>query len=635
MSVGNRNGRREYGNSGPPSGRGRGWHRGGGGGRWQGNSSRRGNRAGVGIVNDVGNYNQDRADNDDDANAVPPNTEAALRVLSVYEHGSQIAFAFYSEDENEIVFEDVSAHTGEETECIVRGVLLETRPNLILVGNKVVANAPLLECLTTLPMMALPQQCEFEQSDDNACTSSAGAATTSIPYQLLKSSVFEPRQCRSAILQKLRVLTLMRHHSSSGDFESDEFARAQICTDTTTAAMGIGLHSSTTSCSSQPTSNFHSLASVIDFDSSTLVRALGSLVIYLRNTAFRLEEGFTVTVNSIRRCPASDSFLRLEEPTLRALRIFATDRHPLATITKSGGIGGGGASYNQKSKEGFSLFALLDRTKSKAGRERLRQWMAKPLRDIVKIQQRHVAIELFLHPECHPIASLLSDRLSAVGRMDSILLRMQRCCAQPNDFLVLGRMLDASYAIISLLGGELREMAFKLDAENRRGEQQQWQQLQCETMVFGVEMGVQLDGTGRHHNHQLQQEYPSVAYLDRVLHMCHIPTIRSLRERIASVVDEESTAEAKDHVVIHFGFHDELDRAKDTFQSLSGALPSMRSKHCQRLHSPILTFDFFSRNLIRSRPAGIVQASISDFAQGCFLATGKMDLFDEMYLPFV
>ena len=570
---------------GPLSGRGRGWHRGGGGGgRWQqGNSSRRGSRAEVEIVDEVGS-----ADNDD-ANAVPPNTEPALRVLSFYEHGSQIAFAFYSEDENEIVFEDAKAHTGEETESIVRGVLLETRPNLILVGNKVVANTPLLECLTTIPMMVLTQQCEFEHSDDTAHPSSAGAARTSIPYQLLKSSAFEPRQCRSAILHKLRVLTLMRHHLSSGDLQSDEFARAQIRNDTTTAALGIGLHYSTTSCSSQPTSNFHSLSSVINFDSPTLVRALGSLIIYLRNTAFRLEEGFTVTVNSLRRCPASDSFLRLEEPTLRALRIFATDRHPLATR------GGGGASANQKSKEGFSLFALLDRTKSKAGRERLRQWMAKPLRDIVKIQQRHVAIELFMHPECHPIASLLSDRLSAVGSMDSILLRMQRCCAQPNDFLVLGRMLDASYAIISTLGGELREMAFKLDAENRRGEKEQWRQLECETMMMGIDMEVQLDGTDQRHTQQLQQEYPSVAYLDRVLHMCHIPTIRSLRERIASVVDEEATAEAKDHVVIHFGFHEELDRAKDTFQSLSGALPSFAKltfSHWQYSHSPVLFLDF-------------------------------------------
>jgi hypothetical protein len=599
-SVGNRHGNDNGSYSSGPSDRGRGGGRGhhrggGGGGPWHrggitdgganrgrrtnnnnndsntvamGDSSRRDNRARVGAVDSssAGDNDNDYANDDNDdangfGNAAAPNTEPALRVLSFYEHGSHISFAFYSEDENEIVFEDATAHSGEGTERIVQSVLLETRPNLVLVGNKVVANTPLLECLTTMPIMVDGDSSAtngMHQLND-AARNSAGTATTSssIPYQLLKSSAFEPRQCRSAILYKLRVLTLMRNHSSM-EFPNDEFARGnEICTDTTTAAMGIGLHYSTTTSSSssfhQP-SNFHSLASIIDFDSSTLVRALGALIIYLRNTAFRLEEGFTVTVNSLRRCPASDSFLRLEESTLRALRIFATDRHPLATVTKAGG----GASSHQRSKEGFSLFALLDRTKSKAGRERLRQWMAKPLRDIDLIHQRHVGIELFLHSECHPIASLLSDRMSAVGSMDSILLRMQRCCAQSNDFLVLGRMLDASYAIIVTLGGELRELAYKLDAESRGEYQQQSQQRKRDAIMMG--------------NDQVQQEYPSVAYLDQVLQMCHVPTIRNLRERIASVVDEEATAEAKDHVVIHYGFHEELDRAKDTFQSLSGEL---------------------------------------------------------------
>jgi hypothetical protein len=119
-------------------------------------------------------------------------------------------------------------------------------------------------------------------------------------------------------------------------------------------------------------------------------------------------------------------------------------------------------------------------------------------------------------------------------------------------------MLDASYAIIVTLGGELRELAYKLDAESRGEYQQQSQQRKRDAIMMG--------------NDQVQQEYPSVAYLDQVLQMCHVPTIRNLRERIASVVDEEATAEAKDHVVIHYGFHEELDRAKDTFQSLSGEL---------------------------------------------------------------
>ena len=41
---------------------------------------------------------------------------------------------------------------------------------------------------------------------------------------------------------------------------------------------------------------------------------------------------------------------------------------------------------------------------------------------------------------------------------------------------------------------------------------------------------------------------------------------------MATVIDEEVTAEIKDHVVINFGFHDELDRAKETFETLDETL---------------------------------------------------------------
>ncbi|KAL7436653.1 hypothetical protein ACHAXM_005294 [Skeletonema potamos] len=496
-------------------------------------SSSGGNETSANPRNNGRNINHD--------NAAPPDTEPALRVLSFFEQGSRIAFACYNEEENEIVFEDECAHNGADTERIVRGVLVATRPNLILVANKVLTNAPLLECLTTMPLgsdeglranndaanvgVAAARQSEATSVEEPAAGAGTSGNTTrtaaTIPYQLLKSSAFEPRSCRSVILQKLRVLTMMRRPMTE-DYTSHDY-------------------NSYNASSSQPPSNFHSLASVINFDSQTLVRALGSLLIYLRNTAFSLEEGSTVTINNIRRCPASDSFLRLYESTMRTLRIFATDHHPLVANNNIKG-----RSY-QKSKEGFSLFTLLDRTRSKAGRERLRQWMTQPLRDADKIRQRHVGIELFLHRDSHPGASLLLEKLSNIGRVDAILLRMQRCCAQPNDFLQLGRMLDAAYAIVATLSGEIRERAHKLDRDINH---------------------QSMEVTGR----ETQQQFPSVAFIDELLRQCHVPVIRNLRERMASVIDEEVTAEIKDHCVINFGFHEELDRAKETFETLDETL---------------------------------------------------------------
>lgn len=393
---------------------------------------------------------------------------------------------------------------------------METSPNLILVNSKVVANAPLLECLTRAPDLGGARRRRTgpnEEGGEDASSSSSSPQknTDCIPYQLLKSAAFEPRSCRSIILEKLRVLTLMRRPQTM-DY-SDSYP---------------------SSLSSNSNTNYHSLASVLNFDSPTLLRALGSLLIHLRNTAFRLEEGYTVTVCDLRRCNGLQSHLRLEESTLRTLRIFATDFHPLQA--SSNGVRG--KSCYSKSKEGFSLYTLLDRTKSRGGKERLRQWMMHPLRDVDRIRERHIAMEVFLHPNSHGTASLLLEKLADVGNMDAILLRMQRCSAKVGDFLMLGRMLEAAYGIVATLGGDVREKAYQIDRENS-----------------GVENG---------------QQYPSVAFVDELMGRCHADVLRKLRERLVSVIDEEVTAEVKDHVVIHYGFHEELDRAKETFETLDG-----------------------------------------------------------------
>jgi hypothetical protein len=114
-------------------------------------------------------------------------------------------------------------------------------------------------------------------------------------------------------------------------------------------------------------------------------------------------------------------------------------------------------------------------------------------------------------------------------------------------------MLDAAYAIIATLGGELRERAYNLDRENGSGDSND-QSSQLQRMDTDAE----------------QQQYPSVAYIDELLRRCHVPVTRDLRERMAKIIDEEVTAETKDHVVIHYGFHEELDRAKETFETLDG-----------------------------------------------------------------
>ncbi|CAN0266134.1 unnamed protein product, partial [Hapterophycus canaliculatus] len=47
-------------------------------------------------------------------------------------------------------------------------------------------------------------------------------------------------------------------------------------------------------------------------------------------------------------------------------------------------------AWQGRSKEGFSLFGLFDRTKSMSGRRCLKEWMLKPLHNIAAISARQV-----------------------------------------------------------------------------------------------------------------------------------------------------------------------------------------------------------------------------------------------------
>jgi len=74
--------------------------------------------------------------------------------------------------------------------------------------------------------------------------------------------------------------------------------------------------------------------------------------------------------------------------SLRALSIFVEDFHPSQIKGKG------------RSKEGFSVFAIFDRTSNTGGRRTLREWFRSPLADAARISSRQDGVELFTIPAC-------------------------------------------------------------------------------------------------------------------------------------------------------------------------------------------------------------------------------------------
>jgi DNA mismatch repair ATPase MutS len=236
--------------------------------------------------------------------------------------------------------------------------------------------------------------------------------------------------------------------------------------------------------------------------------------------------------------------MRIDADTLQALHIFSTEHHPL--IAKGPG----------KGKEGFSLFTLLDRTRSKIGRKCLKEWMLHPLLDPIAIQERQDGVELFLDPNCREIASSLMNHLQKVGAVDKILLRMQKCHSASMDFIVLAKTLSAAIAMFGILNGELRNIIA--------------QEL--------VEGGLDDNGNDNDNSGLTSMHQKKFAVLDRILNHCHISVLQDLHERLVSIVDQEATIETKDSVVIHYGFHEELDNAKEMFDNLDETLSTIGSE---------------------------------------------------------
>ncbi len=472
--------------------------------------------------------------------------EPAMSVMSVVEHGSNIAFCCFHEERNEIMIENCQA-TGYETEAAVEHFLQLARPTMVLVGNRIVKNTPLLHLVTKPPAPLQGGGRDMNDGDDddempervayakpkepgrNVGLVFPGAredengvlpGKSSIPYCVLKSKSYDLRVCQALIVHKLRVLSLLPK-------QSQDVTTNQRTTDTFPDPDKENRHFPLASLDQDvmyKPSSFHHLAAAIDFDSKVLVQALGSLISYLQSRVFLLEDGGIVTVNRIVQAGTS-AYMKISSTTFSALHIFATEHHPL--IAKGRG----------NSKEGFSLYALLDRTNSKGGRQLLREWMLKPLVNLEAILTRQDTVECFLQPIHETAVGILNTHLKRVGPVDKILLRIQRCTTKPQDFLVLKTTLSAAIAI----GQVLRHNVLSV--------------IETGSVAMSTELCYK--------------------YLSALQMRCNTDVSMSLRERISMTIDEESTLGSA--IFIRHGFDEQLDNWKEQYEGLEEQLQLVAS----------------------------------------------------------
>lgn len=451
--------------------------------------------------------------------------EEHLICMSVAEDGPRIGFAAFLEESNTIVLEDSQAD-GYDTQEIVERVLATIQPNLLLLSNKTISNANMLEVLTTPPSKIIVDTTNDENGDERECNVRLSKRSNTIPYKMMKSSCFERKRCRSTILRmQVKSITNRRpqQHENSGrrfhaDNEQGHTPSFQV-------------------------SNYHALAALVDFDSNVQVQALGSLLSFLETKCFG-NQGGIVVVDEIVHCQTSQ-YMSVTPDTFSALNIFAIEHHPLAA---SNGYG--------NAKEGQSLYALLNRTKSKPGRQRLRDMMLKPLLDIDAITMRQDGVDLFLQDDAQKTVSTLINQLRNVGAVDKILNRIQKCCSRANDILVFIKTLAASITIISTLEDDiLLKLEYQLEQMKRSDSNIEWA------------------------TDPMAKRY--YEFLVHLLQRCHVDILDDLLELITSIVDEETTGNTGT-VVVRTGYSADLDQWKLQYNSLSDTLAIYSDQMQQR-----------------------------------------------------
>jgi DNA mismatch repair ATPase MutS len=253
---------------------------------------------------------------------------------------------------------------------------------------------------------------------------------------------------------------------------------------------------------------FNWLSRTIDMEKLQIQQAMVALLIHLQSTTFLLDNG-KIMVTDIAPFP-ENRYLQMDGSSFRSLQIFCQDVHP-------NWIKGKG-----KNKEGFSLFALFDRTNSPGGRKKLRDMMMKPFAEKEKILARQEGVE-FVVKDCNrEFVKGVHRQLRHFADLPQLLIRMKKA-----------------------------ESSFR-----------DWFHLHC-SMITGAKILQQLMAFS--HSHFVDE--PSQLFLQAIASTIDLDTIGYLVDRLSRVIDF-AQSELHNEIVLLTGIDEILDQKRQLYDEL-------------------------------------------------------------------
>ena len=167
--------------------------------------------------------------------------------------------------------------------------------------------------------------------------------------------------------------------------------------------------------------HYNFITSRVDFTATTMVRALGGLLRYLDRRP--LETLSRQPVMRLETLSLEDA-MHVSSGAFRTLQVFAADRHPSSFKAET-------------TREGLSVFAVLNKCCSPLGVAQLRRMLMQPLTSRRRIEARLDAVEFFARPANEDVAHSLQTCLRRVRNLTPLLSRMRNARALSGDWRTL------------------------------------------------------------------------------------------------------------------------------------------------------------------------------------------------------
>ncbi|KAH8104687.1 DNA mismatch repair protein MutS [Cristinia sonorae] len=124
--------------------------------------------------------------------------------------------------------------------------------------------------------------------------------------------------------------------------------------------------------------------------------------------------------------------MQINADALSSLQIFDAENHA--------------SMHSEKTKEGLSLFGILNSTKTSLGRALLREWFLRPSLSLAVIQGRHDAVSCFIRPDNWTITTSMHNHLRGIKNVPRTMEIMKSGKARLSDWQ--GIMKFAYYSVL-------------------------------------------------------------------------------------------------------------------------------------------------------------------------------------------